>query len=52
MLRTNNNGRKSLNEIKELLSEMGLQLNMKLDAFPTRNELDKMYETANSANAD
>ncbi len=52
MLRTKNFGRKSLNEIKELLGEMGLSLNMRLDAFPTRGELDKMYETANSANAD
>lgn len=52
MLRTKNFGRKSLNEIKELLGEMGLSLNMRLDSFPTRGELDKMYETANSANAD
>ncbi len=31
MLRTKNFGRKSLNEIKELLGRMGLQLGMKLD---------------------
>jgi len=31
MLRTKNFGRKSLNEIKELLSEMGLSLGMKVD---------------------
>jgi DNA-directed RNA polymerase subunit alpha len=33
MLKTKNFGRKSLNEIKEILSEMGLTLGMKLD-FP------------------
>ena len=33
MLRTKNFGRKSLNEIKEVLSEMGLSLGMKLDGF-------------------
>ena len=31
MLKTKNFGRKSLNEIKEILSSMGLQLGMKLD---------------------
>jgi DNA-directed RNA polymerase subunit alpha len=33
MLKTKNFGRKSLNEIKEILSEMGLSLGMKLDGF-------------------
>jgi DNA-directed RNA polymerase subunit alpha len=33
MLKTKNFGRKSLNEIKEILHEMGLQLGMKLDNF-------------------
>jgi DNA-directed RNA polymerase subunit alpha len=33
MLRTKNFGRKSLNEIKEVLSEMGLSLGMKLEEF-------------------
>lgn len=33
MLKTKNFGRKSLNEIKEVLSEMGLSLGMKLDNF-------------------
>ncbi len=32
MLRTKNFGRKSLNEIKEILAQMGLSLGMKLDA--------------------
>lgn len=33
MLKTKNFGRKSLNEIKEVLSEMGLSLGMKLESF-------------------
>ena len=46
MLRTKNFGRKSLNEIKEILSEMGIGLGMKLESFPGRDELDKMTEQA------
>ena len=43
MLRTKNFGRKSLNEIKEVLTEMGLSLGMKIDGFvppaaPARKE--------------
>src|SRR5262245_21096323 len=41
MLKTKNFGRKSLNEIKEFLQEMGLSLGMKLENFPVRDELDK-----------
>ena len=43
MLRTKNFGRKSLNEIKEILSEMGLSLGMKLDnwTFPKEDEKPK-----------
>jgi DNA-directed RNA polymerase subunit alpha len=41
MLKTKNFGRKSLNEIKELLSEMGLSLGMRLESFPTREELER-----------
>ncbi len=48
MLRTKNFGRKSLNEIKEILSDMSLNLGMKLESFPPRNELDKMSESAPS----
>jgi DNA-directed RNA polymerase subunit alpha len=40
MLKTKNFGRKSLNEIKEMLSEMGLSLGMNVDNFPSRDELD------------
>jgi len=34
MLKTKNFGRKSLNEIKEILTEMGLNLGMKLENWP------------------
>ncbi len=37
MLKTKNFGRKSLKEIKELLSEMGLSLGMKLESWPPRD---------------
>jgi len=42
ILMTKNFGRKSLNEIKEILQYMGLKLGIKLDHFPPREELDKM----------
>ncbi len=38
MLRTKNFGRKSLNEIKEILSQMGLGLGMKVDNIMQRKE--------------
>ena len=44
MLKTQNFGRKSLNEIKTILAEMGLSLGMKLDNFPpaaTSNEAEE-----------
>jgi DNA-directed RNA polymerase subunit alpha len=44
MLRTKNFGRKSLNEIKEILNEMGLSLGLKLEEFPSRRELDQLKE--------
>ncbi len=37
MLKTKNFGRKSLKEIKEILSEMGLSLGMKLENWPPKN---------------
>lgn len=43
MLRTKNFGRKSLNEIKEILHGMGLDFGVKLDDFPSRKELDSMH---------
>jgi len=46
MLRTPNFGRKSLNEIKEVLSGMGLHLGMDVEDWPPENieELAKKYE--------
>jgi DNA-directed RNA polymerase subunit alpha len=40
MLKTKNFGHKSLNEIKEILREMGLELGMKIDHFPPRDEIE------------
>ena len=45
MLKTKNFGRKSLNEIKEVLAEMGLSLGMKLDNWkPPEPEIDTEEE--------
>ncbi len=46
MLRTPNFGRKSLNEIKEVLAQMGLHLGMEVPNWPPENieELAKRYE--------
>jgi len=41
MLKTKNFGRKSLNEIKEILGEMGLSLGMKLDGFEPPEHIDE-----------
>ncbi|HVY89567.1 MAG TPA: DNA-directed RNA polymerase subunit alpha [Hyphomonadaceae bacterium] len=48
MLRTPNFGRKSLNEIKEVLSGMGLHLGMTVENWPPENieDLAKKYEDA------
>jgi DNA-directed RNA polymerase subunit alpha len=46
MLRTKNFGHKSLNEIKEILREMGLELGMKVDRFPAREEIDARKRAA------
>jgi len=43
MLKIKNFGRKSLNEIKEVLTYMGLSLGMRLDNLPPRSELDRMW---------
>ena len=46
MLRTPNFGRKSLNEIKEVLAQMGLHLGMEVTGWPPDNidELAKRFE--------
>ncbi|RPJ19529.1 MAG: DNA-directed RNA polymerase subunit alpha [Desulfobacteraceae bacterium] len=41
MLKTKNFGRKSLNELKSILEEMGLSLGMKLDNFPATRQSEK-----------
>ncbi len=41
MLKTKNFGRKSLNEIKEVLASMSLSLGMTLESFPSRLELEQ-----------
>ena len=44
MLRTKNFGRKSLNEIKEILSQMGLYLGMKVDGVMKELQIDNVEE--------
>jgi DNA-directed RNA polymerase subunit alpha len=48
MLKTKNFGRKSLNEIKEILAGLGLEFGMKLESFPSRKELDRLREDADA----
>ena len=51
MLKTKNFGRKSLNEIKEILGEMGLGLGMKLDGFtPPAQGAKPAVEASHAAN--
>ena len=51
MLKTKNFGRKSLNEIKEILREMGLEIGMKLENFPSREELDSRRQAKHKETA-
>jgi DNA-directed RNA polymerase subunit alpha len=44
MLKTKNFGRKSLNEIKDVLDGMELELGMKLEGFPDRREIERMQQ--------
>ena len=44
MLKTKNFGRKSLNEIKEVLASMDLELGMTIEGFPERSEIEKLKE--------
>ena len=46
ILATKNFGRKSLNEIKELLTDMGLSLGMKLDNWPPKKSEEEMESGA------
>lgn len=49
MLKTKNFGRKSLNEIKEILAEMGLSLGMKLEGFEPPKKDETQDSTASAA---
>ena len=44
MLKTKNFGRKSLNEIKDVLASMSLELGMTVDNFPDRATLERLRE--------
>jgi DNA-directed RNA polymerase subunit alpha len=46
ILATKNFGRKSLNEIKEILAEMGLSLGMKLDSWPPKKKEEEIESGA------
>ncbi|MFC1591537.1 DNA-directed RNA polymerase subunit alpha [Thermodesulfobacteriota bacterium] len=51
MLKTKNFGRKSLNEIKEILTEMGLSLGIKLDGFePPAEQMQEVSGADDSEN--
>ena len=43
MLKTKNFGRKSLNEIKDLLKDRNLEFGMTLGSFPSRADLDRLH---------
>lgn len=49
MLKTKNFGRKSLNEIKTVLAQMGLGLGMKLKNFPNPKMLEKLKKQGHEA---
>ncbi|MBW2621368.1 MAG: DNA-directed RNA polymerase subunit alpha [Deltaproteobacteria bacterium] len=49
MLKTKNFGRKSLNEIKEILEEMDLKLGITIEDFPSREEILAMKENKDRA---
>jgi DNA-directed RNA polymerase subunit alpha len=46
MLKTKNFGRKSLNELKDILAGLGLEFGMTLESFPQRKDLESMREGA------
>jgi DNA-directed RNA polymerase subunit alpha len=52
MLKTKNFGRKSLNEIKTILSEMGLSLGMKLENFPPKETSAEMRKKEKEEDSD
>jgi DNA-directed RNA polymerase subunit alpha len=52
MLKTKNFGRKSLNEIKTILAEMGLSLGMKLENFPPKETSAEMRKKEKEEDSD
>ena len=52
MLKTKNFGRKSLNEIKKILEDMGLSLGMKLDSFPSPKVVEEKREEEKEEDSD
>ncbi len=44
MLKTKNFGRKSLNEIRDILAGMGLSLGMTIENFPSRKEIEQLKD--------
>jgi DNA-directed RNA polymerase subunit alpha len=52
MLKTKNFGRKSLNEIKGILEDMGLSLGMKLDKFPSPKKAEEKGEEEKEEDSD
>ncbi len=52
MLKTKNFGRKSLNEIKGILEDMGLSLGIKLDNFPSPKEVERKGEEEKEEDSD
>jgi DNA-directed RNA polymerase subunit alpha len=52
MLKTKNFGRKSLNEIKGILEDMGLSLGMKLDNFPSPKIVEEKGEEEKEEDSD
>jgi DNA-directed RNA polymerase subunit alpha len=51
MLKTKNFGHKSLSEIKEILREMGLELGMRIDHFPSREEIESRKRASEKESA-
>ena len=51
-MKTKNFGRKSLNEIKKILEDMGLSLGMKLDSFPSPKVVEEKREEEKEEDSD
>ena len=49
LLQIKNFGRKSLNEVKEILHAMGLELGMQIENFPSREEIEGLFKRSFSS---